>query len=295
MDNRDAVLGVLKTHLEGVTPMPTRHDFDKNIGDALEIRRDNPESVYKKGRKLGEGAGGTVYEGTRISSGSKVAVKITDAPDESKPDQKTNIKNEIALQAMSRHENVVRYIECFQVQDKLWVIIELMDGGDLTSLCGKGRKWDERAIAYVCQQTLQALEFLHASHKLHRDIKSDNILYNSRGEVKIADFGFAAGLHSEKKNRTSIVGTPYWMAPELIKSEKYDAKVDVWSLGITAIEMADGQPPLIGNTQPLRALLFLAKPSLYLNCIEKPTQLLVFFKVILFLIKYSLPILKQWF
>lgn len=234
-----------------------RHDFDKGVGDAIDIQKINPETIYKKVKKLGEGAGGVVWEGLDLRSQQKIAIKISPAPDEKNPDQRNNIKNEIALQSMSKHENVVRFIECYEVRDKLWVIIELMDGGDLTSLVGKGKKWTEPAIAYVCQQILQALESLHANFKLHRDIKSDNILFDYRGNIKIADFGFAAGLHSEKQNRNSIVGTPYWMAPELIKSEQYDQKVDIWSLGITALEMADGQPPLIHNTQPLRALLLI--------------------------------------
>lgn len=158
---------------------------------------------------------------------------------------------------MSKHDNVVEYIDSFQLSKELWVILELMDGGDLTGLCSPKKKWNSQNIAYVCKQVLQALEFLHSNHRLHRDIKSDNILYNSKGEVKIADFGFAAGLHRERENRHSIVGTPYWMAPELIKAEPYDQKVDIWSLGITALEMGDGQPPLIKNTQPLRALLMI--------------------------------------
>jgi serine/threonine protein kinase len=95
-------------------------------------------------------------------------------------------------------------------------------------------------IAYVCRESLMALAFLHRQHRLHRDIKSDNILVNKEGVVKIADFGFAINLTEEQNKRRSVVGTPYWMAPELIRGLEYDAKVDVWSMGITALEMADG-------------------------------------------------------
>ena len=95
-------------------------------------------------------------------------------------------------------------------------------------------------IAYVCRESLMALAFLHRQHRLHRDIKSDNILVNKEGVVKIADFGFAINLTEEHNKRRSVVGTPYWMAPELIRGLEYDAKVDVWSMGITALEMADG-------------------------------------------------------
>lgn len=104
--------------------------------------------------------------------------------------------------------------------------------------------------------SLQGLSFMHRHHRLHRDIKSDNILVDLEGRVKLADFGFAVGLTSEEAKRKSVVGTPYWMAPELIRGLEYDAKVDVWSLGITALEMADGEPPLI-DEQPLRALLLI--------------------------------------
>jgi serine/threonine protein kinase len=114
----------------------------------------------------------------------------------------------------------------------------------------------ERHMAYVCKGMLMGLAFLHRQYRLHRDIKSDNVLVNFDGEVKLADFGFAINLTSEESKRTSVVGTPYWMAPELIKGHKYDSKVDIWSLGITLIEMAEGEPPLL-KEPPLRALLMI--------------------------------------
>lgn len=126
----------------------------------------------------------------------------------------------------------------------------------MTSICGVGVQWDEEAIAYVLREALKGLENLHSNHRLHRDIKSDNILFDTKGNVKLADFGFAATLTAEDTQRDSIVGTPYWMAPELIEGQKYDQKVDVWSLGITALEMADGEPPLLRDGLPqMRALL----------------------------------------
>lgn len=104
---------------------------------------------------------------------------------------------------------------------------------------------------YVCKQMLMGLAYLHRQHRLHRDIKSDNILVDFSGAVKIADFGFAVGLTEEQDKRRSVVGTPYWMAPELIRGLEYDAKVDVWSMAITAIEMAEGEPPYL-HEPPLR-------------------------------------------
>ena len=140
--------------------------------------------------------------------------------------------------------------------DYLWLVMELLNGGPLTELLGPGVDWMESHIAFVCREILQALAFLHANHRLHRDIKSDNILVDMEGTVKIADFGFAIGLTAEVDKRRSVVGTPYWMAPELIRGLEYDGKVDVWSTGITCLEMCDGEPPLM-DQPPLRALLLI--------------------------------------
>lgn len=256
VENPDAVLGILQTHMNGIKALPSAAQYDKEMVSAVHIRKDDPNKFYFREKKLGEGAGGEVWRARDIKTSKLVAIKLAKLPTEA-DQEKNNIKNEIALHALSKHPNVVEYIDSFQTKEHLWVVLELMEGGDLTSLCGANKVWTEEAIAFVCREVLQALESLHSAHRLHRDIKSDNILFDYSGHVKIADFGFAAGLHAERKKHQSIVGTPYWMAPELIKSEEYDQKVDVWSTGITALEMADGQPPLIHNTQPLRALLLI--------------------------------------
>lgn len=107
------------------------------------------------------------------------------------------------------------------------------------------------------REAAKGLEYLHFSHRIHRDIKSDNILVDVDGTVKLADFGFAANMTQERSKFNSVVGTPYWMAPELIKGKKYDGKVDVWSLGITALELADGEPPFLHEVEPLRALFLI--------------------------------------
>ena len=131
--------------------------------------------------------------------------------------------------------------------------MELMDAGCLTEILGPDIDFPETHIAYVCKNVLTALSYLHHNNKLHRDIKSDNVLMNTKGEIKLADFGFAVRLtpdvvvsflfHSQRERRKSVVGTPFWMAPELIQGVGYTSKVDIWSLGITALEMADGEPP----------------------------------------------------
>ena len=150
------------------------------------------------------------------------------------------------MQSLSSHPNVVSIIEAFLTPTHVVVALELMTGGMLTSLCERDiRICEELHIGYVLKCVLQALSFMHRQHQVHRDIKSDNILVDLDGRVKIADFGFAASLTREAMTRNSVVGTPFWMAPELIKSKSYDCKVDIWSLGIFAIELAQGEPPYI--------------------------------------------------
>ena len=258
------VLDVLQFHMQGPPPkMPTRQTLQRNMLRAVNIESKDPTKIIKREKKLGEGAGGTVYLCTDLRNKEKCAVKISPISD------LDNIKNEIAMHALTQHENIVRYIETFQWQEELWILLEFMEGGALTDVLGRGVQWTEANMAYVCKQALLGLAYMHKSHRLHRDIKSDNILVNLKGQVKLADFGFAVGLTEEENKRKSVVGTPYWMSPELIRGLEYDAKVDVWSLGITAIEMADGEPPLI-DEQPLRALLLITiQPS---PTVENPSK-----------------------
>ena len=250
--NPQEVLDVLQFHMEGPPPkMPSRQSLSRNVQAAVNIIQDiDPSKVFRRHKKLGEGASGVVWSATEIKTKKQCAVKITDLSD------LTNLKNEIAMQTLSSHPNVVQYMGAYAWQDKLWIVMELLQGGSLTEVLGRNIEWNESMIAYVCRESLMALAYLHRQHRLHRDIKSDNILVNMEGVVKIADFGFAINLTEEQDKRRSVVGTPYWMAPELIRGLEYDAKVDVWSMGITALEMADGEPPLI-REPPLRALLLI--------------------------------------
>eukprot|EP01097_Dermamoeba_algensis_P000189 TRINITY_DN1068_c0_g1_i1.p1 TRINITY_DN1068_c0_g1~~TRINITY_DN1068_c0_g1_i1.p1 ORF type:complete len:268 (-),score=32.87 TRINITY_DN1068_c0_g1_i1:243-938(-) len=158
----------------------------------------------------------------------------------------------------SQNDNIVRYYDSYIVDDQLWVVMEYMGGGCLTDILEQFETFqlDESQIAHVCNEVLRGLEYIHSLHRMHRDIKSDNILLGSDGSVKIADFGYAAQLTKERDKRQTIVGTPYWMAPELIKGELYGTKVDIWSLGIMAMEMAEGEPPYM-DFPPLRALFFI--------------------------------------
>jgi len=158
----------------------------------------------------------------------------------------------------SINDNIVRYIDSFLVEDKLWVAMEYMGGGCLTDVLEifTHLQLSESQIAFVCRETLRGLRYIHHHFRVHRDIKSDNILLGIDGSVKVADFGYAAQLTEQRSKRTTIVGTPYWMAPELIRGENYDQKVDIWSTGIMIIEMAEGEPPYM-DLPPLRALFFI--------------------------------------
>jgi len=136
--------------------------------------------------------------------------------------------------------------------------MEYMGGGCLTEVLEQFEhlQMTEEQIALVCRDTLKGLQYIHSLHRIHRDIKSDNLLLGSDGTVKLADFGYAAQLTQEKSKRNTIVGTPYWMAPELIRGQNYDQKVDIWSLGIMVMEMAEGEPPYM-EFPPLRALFLI--------------------------------------
>ena len=149
----------------------------------------------------------------------KVALKIcpiSDLPE---------LTNEIGLHAMCSHPAVVNLLEAYVTKTEVCIVMEYMSGGCLTDCLGVDVTFPESHIAFVCNQVLMALAFMHREHKLHRDIKSDNILVDRTGRVKVADFGFAISLTREEAKRTSVVGTPYWMAPELIRGQEYDGKV----------------------------------------------------------------------
>ena len=255
VEHPDHVLDALRFHMKGPPPkMPSRASLDRNIKSVTRISSQNPESVYRFVRKLGQGASGTVYEAVHRETGDRVALKM--APIE----ELAELTNEMGLQQLTEHPNVVHFKEAFATKREVCIVLELMSGGSLTDCLGVHVDWPEPLIAYVCRETLSALAFMHTNHRLHRDIKSDNILVEPDGRVKVTDFGFAINLTKEQDKRTSVVGTPYWMAPELIRGLEYDGKVDVWSLGITALEMAEGEPPHMSEP-PLRALLLITISS----------------------------------
>eukprot|EP00301_Raphidiophrys_heterophryoidea_P005445 c12285_g1_i3.p1 GENE.c12285_g1_i3~~c12285_g1_i3.p1 ORF type:complete len:444 (-),score=124.70 c12285_g1_i3:373-1704(-) len=252
-DNPAEVLGVLEFHQAGNRGKPPpRAVAESEIKSASSMRMEDPTKLYKNLKKIGEGGCGSVYYAERISDSKKLAIKVMQRSQNS---NMQTVENEVALMSLSHHPNVVEYYDTFLTPTEMWLVMEYMPGGSLTHML-MFNKLKEPQIALLCKESLKSLAFLHAQHRVHRDIKSDNILLGLNGEIKLSDFGFAAQLTQEIDKRKSVVGTPYWMAPEIIRGQDYGVKVDLWSLGIMAIEMAEGEPPLI-DEPPLRALLLI--------------------------------------
>ncbi|XP_031952641.1 serine/threonine-protein kinase PAK 1-like isoform X3 [Corvus moneduloides] len=164
--------------------------------------------------------------------------------------------NELMVMKMNRNPNLVNYLDSYLVDDELWLVMEYMDGGSLRDVISK-TYLSEDEMAAVSRECLQGLDFLHSNHVIHRDVKSCNILLRTDGSVKLADFGLSAQLTAEQNQRSSVVGTSWWMAPEVVTGQPYGPKVDIWSLGIVGIEMVERQVPH-WNESPTSAELLLA-------------------------------------
>ncbi|XP_063036852.1 serine/threonine-protein kinase PAK 3-like [Melospiza melodia melodia] len=203
------------------------------------VSQGQPTGKYTAFEELGRGGFGAVYKALDTSSGQQVAIKIMSLEEEMSEELAAN---EILAMRDNRSPNIVTYLDSYLVDAELWLAMEFMDGGTLFDVL-RAVYLEEGQIGAVCRECLQGLHFLHSRQVIHRDIKSCNVLVGTDGSVKLGDFGLCAQLSPEHSKRSSSVGTPSWMAPEVVRGEAYGPKVDIWSLGIMGLEMVEGEAP----------------------------------------------------
>ena len=231
------------------TKLPTMRSFIANVEREVTLLKDDPSKHYDIQQEIGNGGFARIYIATKKSDGKRYALKFMKPKNKR---EKESIKNEIGIMQICKdNENIIKCYEAFDFDNRIWIFLELMNCGALDDYAGDIRSEICLMVCkYISYHTLKGLHALHKRGVVHRDIKSENILVNCNGDIKLADFGYSAQLTQEQRNRKTKVGTIYWMAPELIKGKKaYDAKVDIWSFGIFALELADGEPPYLDVPQ----------------------------------------------
>uniref|UniRef100_A0A672KPG4 non-specific serine/threonine protein kinase n=1 Tax=Sinocyclocheilus grahami TaxID=75366 RepID=A0A672KPG4_SINGR len=244
------------------------YGIDPLISSSIMLSPQDPAGIFELVELVGNGTYGQVYKGRHVKTGQLAAIKVMDVTG----DEEEEIKAEInMLKKYSHHRNIATYYGAFikknppGMDDQLWLVMEFCGAGSVTDLIKntKGNSLKEEWTAYICREILRGLTHLHQHKVIHRDIKGQNVLLTENAEVKLVDFGVSAQLDRTVGRRNTFIGTPYWMAPEVIACDEnpdatYDFKSDLWSLGITAIEMAEGAPPLC-DMHPMRALFLIPR------------------------------------
>jgi len=231
-------------------PLPASFHQPESLDEV--ISKGDPKKRFQIIDEIGEGSFGVVFSAWDLQTGDKVAVKSMKLDDSYEED----LVLEIVMMQSLKHQNIVQFYDAYKIEeDKLWIVMEIMEGGCLTEILDlfPHVRLTEDQIAFVMTEVLTGLDYIHGLNKIHRDIKSDNVLLDTKGNAKLADFGYTVQLTQERSNRNTTIGTPYWEAPEVITEDEYDNKVDIWSCGVMALEMAEGEPPYL-DLPPLTAL-----------------------------------------